>query len=45
MENGKAGTKEKRRPDGLTVARAYRSTRVAMHEAVDKLTNEPNLHL
>ena len=34
----------KKNSDGLTIARAYRSPS-ALSEAVDELSNEPNLHL
>ena len=44
MERSTADTK-KRRPDGLTVARAYHPPGSVLQEAFEELPNEPNLHL
>ena len=44
MERRTVGTKKKS-PDGLTVARAYRSPGSLLPETVGELPNEPNLHL
>ena len=46
MERCKAGTKYKRSPDGLSIARAYRPPRELLPKTVDdQVNNLTNLHL